>query len=186
MGQTDQSTSGTATATFAGGCFWCMEPPFEQLDGVRSVTAGYTGGMKPNPTYEDVSSGTTGHAEAVQILYDPSTITYEQLLEIFWMNIDPTQPDGQFADTGSQYRTAIFYHTPEQQRAAEESKRKLAQSGKFEGSIVTEIVPVSAFYSAEGYHQDYYKKSADHYKRYRIGSGRDGFLKRLWGDRASH
>lgn len=171
-------------ATFAGGCFWCMEAPFEQLDGVASVTAGYTGGAAPNPTYEQVSSGTTGHAEAVQVVYDPAKVTYQQLLEAFWRNIDPTTPDRQFADKGSQYRTAIFSHTEEQRRFAEASKAELARSGTFDRPIVTEIVPASTFYPAEEYHQDYYKKNAIHYKLYRIGSGREGFLKKLWGDKA--
>ncbi len=172
------------TATFAGGCFWCMEPPFEKLDGVISVIAGYTGGTVENPTYEQVSSGKTGHAEAVLVEYDSSKVRYEKLLEAFWMNVDPTTPNAQFADKGSQYRTAIFYHTEEQQRLAEASKRQLEQSGKFTKPIVTEIVPASAFYSAEEYHQDYYKKNAIHYKLYRAGSGREGFLKRLWGEKA--
>jgi methionine-S-sulfoxide reductase len=168
-------------ATFAGGCFWCMEPPFEKLEGVISVTSGYTGGTKQDPTYEEVSSGKTGHAEAVQIVYDPATVTYEKLLEVFWMNIDPTQPDGQFADRGRQYRTAIFYHDEEQKRLAEASRASLERSGKFSRPIVTEVAPASAFYRAEDYHQDYYKKNAIHYKLYRIGSGREGFLKKTWG-----
>jgi methionine-S-sulfoxide reductase len=170
------------TATFAGGCFWCMEPPFDRLEGVVSVVSGYTGGMTPNPTYEQVCSGTTGHAEAVQVVYDPSKIAYERLLEAFWKNIDPTTPNAQFADRGTQYRTAIFYHTPEQQQHALASKEALARSGTFNQPIVTEIVPAGPFYPAEGRHQDYYKKHPIHYKLYRIGSGRDGFLKRVWGD----
>ena len=170
-----------ATATFAGGCFWCMEGPFEQLKGVQAVTAGYTGGTEPNPTYEQVGSGATGHAEAVQILYDPSRVSYEQLLEVFWRNIDPTQPNGQFADHGRQYRTAIFYRTEAEQRLAASSKKRLEQSGKFDRPIVTEIVPASTFYPAEDYHQDYYKKNPLRYKFYRIGSGREGYLKKTWG-----
>ena len=173
------------TATFAGGCFWCMEPPFEKLDGVRSVTSGYTGGAEPNPTYEQVSSGKTGHAEAVQVVYDPSTVSYERLLDVFWMNIDPTQAEGQFADHGRQYRTAIFSHTEEQRRLAEASKARLAALGKFSKPIVTEIVPAGPFYPAEAYHQDYYKKSPFRYQLYRAGSGRDGFIKKTWGG-ASH
>ena len=173
------------TATFAGGCFWCMEPPFEKLEGVRSVTSGYTGGTEQHPTYEQVSSGKTGHAESVEVVYDPSTVTYEKLLETFWMNIDPTQADGQFADHGTQYRTAIFYHTEEQRRLAEASKERLARSGKFAQPIVTEIVPASAFYPAEAYHQDYYKKSPFRYMLYRSGSGREGFLHKVW-DQKSH
>jgi methionine-S-sulfoxide reductase len=173
------------TATFAGGCFWCMEAPFEQLEGVASVTSGYTGGTNANPTYEEVSSGATGHAEAVEIRYDPSRITYEKLLEVFWRNIDPTQPDGQFADHGRQYRTAVFFHTPEQRQLAEASKARLQQSGTFKGPIVTEIVPASAFYPAEEYHQDYYKKNPLRYKLYRSGSGREQYLQTMWG-RSTH
>ena len=173
------------TATFAGGCFWCMEPPFEKLDGVLSVTSGYTGGTEKAPTYEQVSSGKTGHAESVQVVYDPSTISYQQLLDVFWMNIDPTTPNGQFSDHGSQYRTAVFYHTEEQKRLAEASKQTLARSGKFQAPIVTEITPASAFYPAEEYHQDYYKKSPFRYHLYRIGSGREGYLKKTWGEGAA-
>jgi len=168
-------------ATFAGGCFWCMTPPFRQLKGVQSVKAGYTGGHMVNPTYEDVCTGTTGHAESVQIVYDPKQITYDELLEVFWRNIDPTQQDGQFADHGSQYRTAIFYHTPEQKRLAELSKEKLQKSGKFKTPIVTEITPASTFYVAEDYHQDYSLKNPMHYKMYRMGSGRADYIKKTWG-----
>ena len=171
----------TELATFAGGCFWCMEGPFEQLPGVLAVTSGYTGGTKLNPTYEEVSSGATGHAEAVQVEYDPSRSTYQQLLEVFWRNIDPTTLNQQFADHGTQYRTAIFYHTDEQKRLVEESKRQLAASGKFDKPLVTEITPASTFYPAEDYHQDYYKKNPLRYKLYRAGSGREGYLKRTWG-----
>lgn len=170
-----------ATATFAGGCFWCMEPPFEKIDGVKSVVSGYMGGVKEDPTYEEVCSGTTGHAEAVQIRYDPSVISYDELLDVFWRNIDPTTPDQQFADHGSQYRTAIFYHNDEQKRLAEESKKKLGASGKFDQPVVTEITPASVFYPAEDHHQDYYKKNPTHYKFYRIGSGREGYLQKKWG-----
>lgn len=169
------------TATFAGGCFWCMEQPFEQLEGVISVTSGYTGGTEPNPTYQQVSAGATGHAEAIQVAYDPSRITYGQLLEVFWRNIDPTQADGQFADHGVQYRTAIFYHTEEQRRLAEASKERLAQSGTFTKPIVTQITAASPFYPAEEYHQDYYRKSPFRYNLYKTGSGRAGFIKRTWG-----
>jgi len=168
-------------ATFAGGCFWCMEGPFEQLDGVLSVQAGYTGGAKANPTYEEVSSGTTGHAEAVRIEFDPSRIGYERLVEVFWRQIDPTTPNAQFADHGSQYRTAIFYHTDDQKRLAEASRAALEASGKFDKPIVTEIVPTSTFYPAENYHQDYYKKNPLRYKLYRSGSGREQYLKKTWG-----
>ena len=170
-----------AVATFAGGCFWCMEPPFEKLSGVLSVTSGYAGGTEPSPTYEQVSSGHTGYAESVQVRYDPSKIRYEQLLDAFWMNIDPTTPNAQFADHGSQYRTVIFYHTDEQKRLAEGSKDALQHSGKFDKPIVTEIVPATTFYPAEDYHQDYYKKNPIRYKLYHAGSGREGFLKKVWG-----
>lgn len=171
-----------AQATFAGGCFWCMEGPFEQLDGVASVTSGYTGGAKDHPTYAEVSSGVTGHAEAVQIVYEPAKVSYETLLEVFWRNIDPTQVDGQFADHGRQYRTAVFYHTDQQKRLALESKAKLEQSGKFTAPLVTEIVPASTFYPAEDYHQDYHKKNPLRYQLYRAGSGREGYLKKTWGE----
>ncbi len=174
------------TATFAGGCFWCMEPPFEQLEGVASVTSGYTGGHVKKPTYEQVCDGSTGHAEAIQVAYDPSKVTYEQLLEVFWRNIDPTTPNRQFADTGSQYRSAIFYHTDEQRRLAEQSKDALAKSAKFDRPIVTEIVPAADFYAAEDYHQGYHKKNPLRYQLYKKGSGRESFLHRTWGDIASH
>lgn len=168
-------------ATFAGGCFWCMQPPFDKLDGVISTTVGYCGGKEANPTYEQVSAGNTGHAEAVEILYDPSRVSYADLLNVFWMNIDPTQEDGQFADIGAQYRTAIFYHSEEQKRLAEASKKELKNTGKFAKKIVTEIVSAPPFYKAEEYHQDYYKKHPFRYKIYRYGSGRDDYLVRKWG-----
>lgn len=181
--QAKQAPSGRlAKATFAGGCFWCMEPPFEKLDGVVSVTSGYTGGHKKNPTYDEVSAGGTGHAEAVEILYDPAKISYAQLLEVFWHNIDPTVKDRQFCDVGRQYRSAIFYHDEEQKRLAEQSKQKLLASGRFT-AIYTEIVPASAFYPAEEYHQDFYKKNPVRYKLYRTGCGRDRRLQELWGER---
>jgi methionine-S-sulfoxide reductase len=172
----------SAKATFAGGCFWCMEPPFEKLEGVVSVTAGYTGGTEQHPTYEQVSSGKTGHTEAIQIVFDPSKISYEQLLDVFWMNIDPTTPNQQFADKGSQYRSAIFYHSEEQKRLAEASKEQLERSGKFNAPIVTEIAPASTFYPAEDYHQDYYKKNPIRYKLYHMGSGRGQYLQKTWGE----
>ncbi len=175
----------TATATFAGGCFWCMVHPFDSLDGVISVTSGYTGGDKVNPTYEEVSDGGTGHAESVQIKYDPTKISYEKLLEVYWHNIDPTVKDQQFCDHGHQYRSAIFYHNDEQKRLAEQSKQKLIDSGKFE-HVYTEIVPASTFYPAEEYHQDYYKKNPIRYKYYRYSCGRDHRLKELWGEEAGH
>lgn len=168
-----------ARATFAGGCFWCMEPPFDELDGVVSTTSGYIGGKKDKPTYEEVSDGWTGHAEAVQILYDPAKVSYARLLEVFWRNIDPTVKDGQFCDWGSQYRTAIFYHDAEQKRLAEETKQKLIETKRFK--IQTEIVEASTFYPAEDYHQDYYKKNPIRYKFYRYNCGRDKRLEELWG-----
>lgn len=170
-----------AVATFAGGCFWCMEPPFDDLDGVVATLSGYTGGWVENPTYEQVTSGTTGHAEAVQVVYDPARITYEKLLDVFWRNIDPTTPDRQFVDVGAQYRPAIFYHDEDQRRLAEQSRDRLGASGRFAEPIRTEIVPAAAFYPAEDYHQDYYKKNPIRYKLYRYGSGRDAFLERVWG-----
>lgn len=171
-----------ATATFAGGCFWCMESPFEKLAGVVSVTSGYTGGYKLDPTYEEVSAGETGHAESVQIIYDSTQVSYSQLLYVFWRNIDPLSANRQFCDSGSQYRSAIFYHNAEQQRLAEESKMKLEQTRKFDRPIVTQIVAASTFYPAEDYHQDFYKKNPLHYKTYRAGCGRDRRLKELWGE----
>lgn len=160
-------------ATFAGGCFWCMEPPFDGLEGVLDVVAGYTGGHKQDPSYEEVCDGDTGHAEAVQITYDPSKITYERVLDIFWRQIDPTDAAGQFVDRGSQYRTAIFYHTDEQKMLAENSKADLERSGRYKKPVVTEILPVAEFYMAEEYHQDYYEKESLRYKSYRKHSGRD-------------
>jgi len=170
------------TATFAGGCFWCMQPPFDKMKGVTATVVGYTGGPQKNPTYEQVSSGGTGHAEAILVTYDPAQVSYEQLVEIFWRNIDPTQANGQFADIGKQYRTAIFYHSEAQKQLAIASRQKLAGSGKFKKPIVTEIVPAGPFYPAEEYHQKYYLKNSGHYKRYAIGSGRVPFLRATWGD----
>jgi len=167
-------------ATFAGGCFWCMVKPFDQMPGVVRVVSGYTGGHKPNPTYEEVCSETTGHAEAVQITFDPAILPYRKLLDIFWKQIDPTDPGGQFYDRGSSYRTAIFYHTEEQKAEAERSKEELAASGRFDKPIVTEIVPAGPFYPAEDYHQDYYKKNPFRYEMYRKGSGRDAFIEKTW------
>jgi len=163
-------------ATFAGGCFWCMEAPFEDLDGVYSVVSGYMGGDDTSTSYEAVSSGGTGHAEAVQITYDSARVDYRALLELFWSQIDPTDEGGQFADRGSQYRTAIFYHDEDQRVLAEESRTALAQSGRFQKPIVTEIVPASRFHPAEDYHQDFYEKSPERYKQYRRGSGREEFI----------
>ena len=175
-----------ATAIFAGGCFWCMEPPFDVLDGVVSTTSGYTGGQTKDPTYQEVSSGTTGHTEAVKVVYDPQKVSYETLLDVFWHNIDPTTPDRQFCDVGSQYRAGIFYLNDEQKRLAEASKKAIEQSGQVQQPIVTEITPASAFYEAETYHQDYYQKNPIRYKFYRYGCGRDQVLKRIWGERAGH
>lgn len=170
-----------ARATFAGGCFWCMEPPFEGLDGVVSVTSGYTGGTTRSPTYEEVSAGGTGHAESVQILYDPARIGYERLLDVFWHNVDPTDRGGQFCDRGSQYRPAIFVHDEEQRRLAEASKAALEKTKPFKGPVVVEIVPAGPFWPAEEYHQQYHRKNPIRYKYYRFRCGRDARLKELWG-----
>jgi len=168
-------------AIFAGGCFWCMQPSFDRLPGVVSTTVGYTGGSTPNPTYEEVSSGSTGHLEAVEVDYDPSKVTYDELLRAFWLSIDPTDAGGQFADKGSQYKTAIFYHDEDQKRLAEASKKELASSGRFHKPIATAILPAQPFYPAEEYHQKYYLKNVLHYNLYKKGSGREDFLKRAWG-----
>jgi len=168
-------------AIFAGGCFWCMEEAFDKVEGVVSVTSGYTGGRKPNPAYEEVSAGGTGHAEAVEILYDPAKVSYAKLLEVFWRNIDPTTPDRQFCDGGNQYRSAIFYQNETQKRLAEESKQAVEKSKPFKDSIVTQIVPASAFYVAEDYHQDFYKKNPIRYKFYKYNCGRAQRLQELWG-----
>ncbi|MEW6670573.1 MAG: peptide-methionine (R)-S-oxide reductase MsrB [Thermodesulfobacteriota bacterium] len=170
----------TEEAVFAGGCFWCTESDFEKVDGVIEVISGYTGGHVSNPTYEQVSGGSTGHIEAVKVIYDPEKITYEKLLEIFWRHVDPTDGGGQFVDRGSQYRSAIFYATEEERQQAEASKKKLAASGPFKKSIATDILRLGPFYPAEAYHQDYYKKNPIRYNWYRSGSGRDRFLKEAW------
>lgn len=175
-----------ATATFAGGCFWCMQPPFEQLDGVVSTTVGYTGGHTKNPSYEQVSAGGTGHAESVQIVYDPAKISYTQLLDVFWHNIDPLTSNGQFCDHGNQYRTTIFFHDEPQRRLAEESQRRLEESKHFDRPIVTEIVPATEFYPAEEYHQNYHEKNPVRYKFYRWNCGRDQRLAELWGAAPTH
>jgi peptide-methionine (S)-S-oxide reductase len=169
----------TAVATFAGGCFWCMEPPYDKLDGVIKTVSGYTGGETENPTYQEVSAGITGHAEAVQIHFDPDKVSYEKLLEVFWRNIDPTAKNAQFCDHGSQYRSGIFYHDESQKAAAEASLAKLKESGRF-AEIHTEITKASTFYPAEDYHQDYYQKNPVRYKLYRFGCGRDRKLDELW------
>jgi peptide methionine sulfoxide reductase msrA/msrB len=170
------------TATLAGGCFWCVEADFEKTDGVVEVISGYSGGNEENPTYEEVSAGGTGHVEAIQVHYDPKKITYQEILDVFWRRVDPTDPGGQFVDRGSQYRTVIFYHDEEQKHLAEESRTALGKSGRFKRPIVTEIVKFSKFYPAEDYHQDYYKTHSLRYKYYRLGSGRDRFIKEVWGD----
>jgi peptide-methionine (S)-S-oxide reductase len=175
---------GHAVATFAGGCFWCMEPPYDKLPGVTATISGYMGGTKANPSYQEVSSGTTGHAEVVQVVYDPKKVSYEKLLEVYWVNVDPTVRDRQFCDSGSQYRTTIFYHDAEQLKAAEASKAAIEKSKPFKQPIVTPIVMAGPFYPAEDYHQDYYQKSPVQYRLYRTGCGRDARLKELWGDRA--
>lgn len=174
----------TEKATFAGGCFWCMEPPFDGLPGVISTTSGYIGGRTVNPTYQQVITGTTGHTEAVEVLFDPAKITYEKLLEVFWVNIDPTVRDRQFCDSGSQYRTGIFYHSESQRKAAEASRAALEKSKPFKAPIVTPVEMASTFYVAEDYHQDYYLKNPVRYKMYRNGCGRDARLRELWGDKA--
>ena len=174
------------TATFAGGCFWCMEPAFDSLKGVISVTSGYTGGEKLNPTYKEVSAGGTGHAESVEIVYDPAVISYQKLLDTFWHNIDPTAVNRQFCDSGNQYRSAIFYHSEEQAKLARASKAALERSRRFSGPIATEITPAGRFYPAEEYHQHYYKKNPLRYKYYRSGCGRDKRLKELWGESEGH
>lgn len=173
-------------ATFAGGCFWCMEHPFDEIPGVISVTSGYTGGHKKDPAYEEVSAGRTGHAEAVQVVYDPAKVTYDKLLNIFWHNIDPTTKDRQFCDSGDQYRSAIFYHNEVQHRLALQSKAQLEKTKSFKGPVVTEIVQATEFYPAEEYHQHYYKKNPVRYKFYRTNCGRDRRLKELWGSAAGH
>lgn len=167
-------------ATFAGGCFWCMVTPFEELPGIQSIVSGYIGGHTENPTYKEVCSETTGHAEAVQITFDPAVFPYRKLLELFWQQIDPTDEGGQFYDRGSSYRSAIFYHSEEQRREAEASKHELEASGRFDKPIATEIAPATTFYPAEEYHQDYHHKNPAHYKRYRSASGRDAFTKKYW------
>ncbi len=176
------SAEGLARATFAGGCFWCMEHPYDELEGVKSTTSGYTGGHLENPTYREVSSGSTGHTEVVVVIYNPKKISYEELLKVFWRNIDPLTPNRQFCDAGSQYRTGIFYHNEEQRRLAEESKKALEKSGRFSQPIVTEITAAAKFYVAEDYHQDYYEKNPIQYAIYRYSCGRDRRLRQLWGE----
>ena len=172
---------GLAVATFAGGCFWCMEPPFEKLAGVKAVLSGYTGGPERGPTYRQVSHGSTGHTEAVRVVYAPKVVAYDKLLDTFWRSMDPTDAGGQFVDRGSQYRPAIFVHSAEQRAVADESKAALQASGRFSAPIIVPIQDAGPFWLAEDYHQDFYKKSPDHYKRYRQGSGRDRFIEQVWG-----
>jgi len=182
-GDTGSTGGGTLSeATFAGGCFWCMEHAFDEVEGVVETVSGYTGGEVEDPTYRQVSAGATGHAEAVRVRYDPQRITYEELLDIFWHNIDPLTADRQFCDAGSQYRSAIFYHDERQQRLAEGSREALARSGRFDRPIVTEIEPAGAFYRAEAYHQDYHQKNPVRYQLYRFACGRDDRLEALWGE----
>ncbi len=172
----------TAKAAFAGGCFWCMEPPFDVLPGVTATTSGYTGGRSKNPTYEEVSAGGSGHIEAVEISYDPAKVSYDQLLDVFWRNVDPLDGGGQFCDRGDQYGTAIFYNNDEEKRLAEASKQKI--EARLKKAVATQILPATPYYAAEGYHQDYYKKNAVRYKFYRWNCGRDQRLKELWGGEA--
>lgn len=190
-GRTDRSvpiepmavvTGPVATATFAGGCFWSVEKLFQEMDGVVSATSGFTGGQTRNPTYDEVVTGRTGHAEAVQVVYDPGKVSYEQLVDAFWHNIDPITPNGQFCDFGTQYRTAIFYHNEAQQEVAEESRRKLDASKRFDRPVATRIEAAAEFYPAEEYHQDFYRKNPLRYNSYRIGCGRDRMLKEIWGE----
>ncbi len=172
------------TAIFAGGCFWCMDPPFRNHAGVTDVIAGYIGGTKPNPTYEEVSTGKTGYIEVVKVIYDPEKTSYRELLDIFWKQIDPTDMEGQFVDRGPHYKTAIFYTNEQQKREAEESKAALERAAVFKKPIITEIREATPFYNAEDYHQQYYRTSPLHYKFYRGGSGRDEFIKKTWGGQA--
>ena len=184
---TPPAPAGLEKATFAGGCFWCMEPPFIDLPGVVSVMPGYTGGKKVDPTYEQVSSGGTGHAESVEIVFDPAKIGYDKLLDIYWHNVDPTMKDRQFCDGGNQYRTAIFVHTPEQRRAAEASKAALEKDARFAGkTLYTEIAEAGPFYAAEEYHRQYFRKNPTAYKFYRWNCGRDQRLTALWGAAPKH
>jgi peptide-methionine (S)-S-oxide reductase len=177
----DGATPGLETATFAGGCFWCMQPAFDHVLGVISTTVGYTGGDKDHPTYEEVSDGGTGHAESIEVHFDPKKVTYKKLLDVFWHNIDPTTPDREFCDVGHQYRTAIFFHSPEQEREAKASEKEIEETKPFKDPIVTEIVPASTFWPAEDYHQDFYLKNPVRYKFYRFNCGRDQRLRELWG-----
>ena len=184
-GFTSDLDAQTETDTFAAGCFWCMEPTFDKLDGVISTTSGYTGGTEADPTYEEVSSGTTGHTESIQIVYDPKKISYRKLLEVYWVNSDPTTADRQFCDTGTQYRPAIFYHNETQRKQAEESQKAIESKPTVKDRIVTEILPLSQFYPAEEYHQDFYIKNPARYNSYRKACGRDKRLEEIWGKSSS-
>lgn len=177
------SASSTKTAVFAGGCFWCIQPAFDKAPGVIKTVVGYSGGTEPNPTYEMVGSEKTKYRESIEITYDPAKISYDQLLDIYWKQIDPTQSDGQFTDIGPSYRAAIFYGSDEEKRIAEESKQKLAGSGKFKKPIVTEILPAMKFWPAEDYHQKYYQQNPEHFEAFERGSGRDSFQKKNWSDK---
>ena len=179
--ETGSTDTPTATATFAGGCFWCMEPPFDKLEGVISTTSGYSGGSLKDPSYKQVSRGGTGHAEAIQVIYDPEKVSYTELLDVFWHNIDPTRINGQFCDGGNQYRSEIFYHNAEQKQLADQSKAALVELKPFKKPVLTEVTQASIFYPAEDYHQDYYIKNPVRYKLYRYGCGRDMRLEELWG-----
>ena len=176
----DENETGLKKATFAGGCFWCVESDFEKVEGVVDVVSGYTGGETENPTYQEVSGGGSGHVEAVQVIYEPEKVSYKQLLEVFWRHVDPTDNGGQFVDRGRQYRTAVFYEDEEQKRIAEESREAVNRSGRFEKPVVTEIIKLNKFFPAEEYHQGFYKKDPMRYRQYRLGSGRDRFLKEVW------
>lgn len=176
-----ESSERQEKATFAGGCFWCMVPPFEAVEGVIDIKSGYTGGHEKNPNYRQVCAGGTGHYEAVQIVYNPERVTYRQLLDIFWQQIDPTDPGGQFYDRGQQYAPAIFYHDENQQAEAERSREALEKSGKFDKPIAVPILNAADFFPAEEYHQEYHRKNPEHFQSYKTGSGRQAFIERLWG-----
>ena len=181
----EKPASSSQTAIFAGGCFWCLQKPFDKTPGVSKTVVGYCGGGEANPTYEQIAGKKTGHRESIEVTFDPTQVSYEQLLDVFWRQIDPTQADGQFADRGLPYKAAIFYSNEEEKKLAEASKEKLSQSRKFTKPLVTEILPAAKFYAAEEYHQKYYIKNAGDYQAYYVGSGRAGFLKKMWGDEAS-
>lgn len=182
MGDKSTNNNIVELATFAGGCFWCMVSPFDELPGILSVKSGYTGGQGENPTYHEICSGNSGHYEAIQIHFDPSQVQYQQLLDTFWKQIDPTDQGGQFYDRGQQYETAIFYNDEEQKKQAELSKKQLEASSKFTRPITTKILKACTFYQAEEYHQEYHIKNPEHYRQYKVGSGREAFLKNLWGE----